>query len=95
MAEEATYTYMPADGWYMTFPNPDRNMHRVFYRVALWRIDADGTVIGLISPRLGPGPHCQEPICLHEPPKSIDGQYVHRDDLSESDRKLIADRHFA
>lgn len=96
MADDSNYTYMPADGWYMTHPNNPGSFPRTFYRVAMWRIDAEGTVVGMISVRLGPGQE-KEPglVRLHAPPRSTDGQYVHWDDLTDEDKAHIVERRFS
>jgi hypothetical protein len=95
MAEDVTYNYMPADGWFMTLPSPDGNTRRVFYRVAMWRIETDGTVVGLVSVRIGRGQYNQEPVRLHAPPRAIEGQYVHWDDLTAEDKQQISEARFS
>ncbi|MBB4727929.1 hypothetical protein [Xanthomonas arboricola] len=95
MVENIPYNYIPAEGWYMTHPNQGGSHPRTFYRVAMWRIDPNGAVVGLISLRLGPGLYDQEPVRLHEPPRSTDGQYVHWDDLTDEDRDQIRLRRFS
>lgn len=54
MSDNDSYQYLPADGWYFTHPNNEgASFERTFYRVALWRVEEDGTIVGLISVRLG------------------------------------------
>lgn len=82
------HTFIPASGWYFTHPNEDNAEHpRTFYRVALWRIDYDGTTHGLISV-VEPGTPTELPR-LHAPPAAAGGQYVHVDDLTDEDRAAI------
>jgi hypothetical protein len=94
MSEE-TYQYLPADGWYMTFPNAaGAPFPRTFFRVALWRIEKDGSVQGLISTRLS-REHAAEPVRLIAPPRAEGGQYVHFNDLAPEDRRHIVELRFA
>ncbi|MGE6332520.1 hypothetical protein [Stenotrophomonas sp. NPDC077659] len=94
MANDAS-THLPADGWYFTFPNGEgASFPRTYYRVALWRIDPDGTVVGLISPRLGKE-HAADVTRLISPPRGEGTQYVHIDDLTDEDRAEITKRRFS
>lgn len=92
---DASYQYLPADGWYMTFPSPaGAPSARTFFRVALWRIESDGSVQGLISPRLSKE-HAAQAVSLITPPRAEGGQYVHIDDLTAEDRQHITERWFS
>lgn len=89
MSHIEQYQYLPAEGWYMTHPNTaGSSFPRTFYRVALWRISEDGTVQGLISPRLSSA-HAADPVRLHTPPRCEGAQYVHIDEMADGDREHI------
>lgn len=95
MPDSNPYQYLPADGWYYTHPNSQGSgFARTFYRVALWRLDEDGTIVGLISVRLG-REHAAAPVRLISPPRGEGAQYVHVDDLTDEDRAAITDRRFS
>lgn len=95
MPDSNSYQYLPADGWYYTHPNSQGSgFARTFYRVALWRLDEDGTIVGLISVRLG-REHAAAPVRLISPPRGEGAQYVHVDDLTDEDRAAIKDRRFS
>uniref|UniRef100_UPI00035C1AF4 hypothetical protein n=1 Tax=Xanthomonas oryzae TaxID=347 RepID=UPI00035C1AF4 len=50
MNDYGSYRYLPADGWYATYPQAaDADEPRVFQRVALWRVAPHGKIVGLIS----------------------------------------------
>lgn len=95
MSNSDTHQYLPADGWYFTFPNSEgASFPRTFFRVALWRIEEDGTTVGMISCRLG-SDHASEPVRLLAPPRGKDALYVHMDDLTEEDSAEITKRRFS
>ncbi|CAD0363713.1 hypothetical protein CFBP498_49270 (plasmid) [Xanthomonas hortorum pv. vitians] len=64
------------------------------FRVALWRIADDDTIVGLISVRLG-SDHSSEPVRLMSPPRGKGTQYLHIDDLTDDDRAEIPKRRFS
>jgi len=95
VSNSESYQHLSADGWYFTFPNSEgASFPRTFFRVALWRIEDDGTIVGLISVRLG-SEHASEPVRLMSPPRARGAQYVHIDDLTDEDRAEIAKRRFS
>jgi len=95
MTIDVPYHYLPADGWYMTHPNPaGATFPRTFYRVALWRVDPDGTIVGLISPRRGAA-DAADVTRLLTPPRGEGAHYVHADDLTDEDREQIRARRFS
>ena len=95
MSDNDSYQYLPADGWYFTHPNNEgASFERTFYRVALWRVEEDGTIVGLISVQLG-REHATAPVRLISPPRGEGAQYVHVDELTGEDRAAITDRRFS
>ncbi|PTT65185.1 hypothetical protein [Stenotrophomonas sp. HMWF003] len=95
MSDNPSYQYLPAEGWYFTHPNSEgASFPRTFYRVALWRVETDGSILGLISVRLG-SEHAADPVRLISPPRGKGAQYVHMDDLTDEDRAEITKRRFS
>jgi hypothetical protein len=86
-------SYLPCDGWYFIYSGPSE---RVLSRVAVWAVvEVDGQspasnpttrVIGMISIRRTPGTGV--PLSL-EPVPEGEGCYVHADDLSQRERKIL------
>ncbi|MEJ7804617.1 MAG: hypothetical protein WKG03_01685, partial [Telluria sp.] len=68
--------FISADGWYLTHPDVRPNEPRIFYRVALWRVEADGTILGMI-PVVAPASMTRGPAKLYIPPTATGGVYVH------------------
>ncbi|MFA0924112.1 hypothetical protein [Xanthomonas fragariae] len=95
MNDYGSYRYLPADGWYATYPqhtnaqepSTDAREARVFQRVALWRVAPHGSIVGLIS-----APDCGEAEIesqLLSAPRGAGVYYVHIDDLTDEDREQI------
>lgn len=84
-------TYQPAVNWFLTFTNAEgADFPRSFYRVVMWEIQPDATVVGLISePRAGRGKSTTP--TLKRPGSNPDAQYVHWDDLTRAERAQIED----
>ncbi|MBO9749094.1 MULTISPECIES: hypothetical protein [Xanthomonas] len=94
MNDYGSYRYLPADGWYATYPQAtDTDQVRVFQRVALWRVAPHGTIVGLISSPDGD----QEDIesQLLSAPRGQGVHYIHMDDMTEQEREQIRNRRFS
>ena len=61
-----------AQNWYFVFT--DERDKRIYTRIAIWAVRLDGSVTGLMSVQGGG---------FAEPPTSVDGRYVHFDDIEE------------
>ncbi|MFC7519255.1 hypothetical protein ACFQS6_00950 [Xanthomonas populi] len=94
MNDYGSYRYLPADGWYATYPQrTDANEEeRIFQRVALWRVAPHGTIVGLISS----SDNSQDEIesQLLSAPRGQGVHYIHIDDLTKEEREQIRHRRF-
>ncbi|ALS93456.1 hypothetical protein [Xanthomonas oryzae] len=94
MNDYGSYRYLPADGWYATYPQAaDAAEPRVFQRVALWRVAPHGTIVGLIS---SPDNNQDESESqLLSAPRVLGVHYIHIDDLTADEREQIRRRRFS
>lgn len=72
----------PADGWYFVHENvvDKDDKPYVVYRVAVWALDEENDVIGLIHASGLPLENTQTPKLI--PPPPVQGSYLHESELS-------------
>lgn len=86
--------FIPAAGWYFTHPNVTPNEPRIFYRVAMWRVESDGAIVGMVSINYPESPAAPPANRLVAPPP-VRGIYVHIDDLTHEDQARITEMRFS
>lgn len=78
----------PGTDWFFRHEAPrGANSDPVIYHVAVWALNAEGKVVGLISSGIDSAKRS-----LSSAPPDVPGCYLHRDQLSADDLELIKKR---